>query len=133
MSTSTLNVIAAAMVWVLFEVAVAKTRTPEQDHAQRQSTDNPPVVVAPSLEAETALSSEDIRKQIKAMEEMHKKMQAAQTPAERMKLMESHRKLMQKNMAMMEQMMKMMIDRELSRCRRAAEPQPAGDQPHGYS
>ena len=38
---------------------------------------------------------------MKAMQEMHKKMQAAKTPAERSALMDEHMKLMQSGMAMM--------------------------------
>ena len=71
---------------------------------------------------------------MKAMEEMHQKMQSAKTPAEREALMDEHRKLMhsgmgmmgqmrgtggmpgmmgmhmERRMAMMEQMMRMMVD-----------------------
>jgi hypothetical protein len=40
-------------------------------------------------------------RQMKAMQEMHKKMQAAKTPAERSALMDEHMKLLQSGMTMM--------------------------------
>jgi hypothetical protein len=42
--------------------------------------------------------------QMKAMEEMHEKMQAAKTPEERQALMADHMKAMSDGMAMMDQM-----------------------------
>jgi acyl-CoA reductase-like NAD-dependent aldehyde dehydrogenase len=104
MSTPTLNVIAAAMLWVLSGTALAQTPTPKQDHSSHQSIDNPAVSAGLAPEAEKTPSSEDIDKQIRAMQEMHQKMQAAQTPAERARLMQRHRNLMQESMSMMSQM-----------------------------
>lgn len=103
MSTTALNLITAAIVLVISEIALAQTSMPRQDRPSRQSIENPAASVAVAPEAETTLRSEDIDKQIRAMKEMHQKMQTAQTPAERAKLMEEHRKLMQESMHMMSQ------------------------------
>jgi predicted neutral ceramidase superfamily lipid hydrolase len=104
MSTPTLNVIAAAMLWVLSGTALAQTPTPKTDHPSHQSIENPVIPAGLAPKAEKTPSSEDIDKQIRAMQEMHQKMQATQTPAERAKLMERHRKVMQESMSMMSQM-----------------------------
>ena len=45
-----------------------------------------------------------VDQQMKAMQDMHKKMQSAKTPAERSALMKEHMKAMQDGMAMMVQM-----------------------------
>ena len=47
------------------------------------------------------MGSPDAYRQMKAMQEMHKKMQAAKTPAERSALMDEHMKLLQSGMTMM--------------------------------
>jgi hypothetical protein len=52
----------------------------------------------------TAPSPDAFDRQMKAMEEMHQKIRAAKTPAERSALMDEHRKLMQSGMTMMQQM-----------------------------
>ncbi|KQT10854.1 hypothetical protein ASG30_08575 [Ramlibacter sp. Leaf400] len=44
---------------------------------------------------------EAFERQLKAMQDMHQRMQAARTPAERAALMDEHMKLMQSGMAMM--------------------------------
>ena len=56
--------------------------------------------------AETAPKVDPARfdQQMKTMQEMHRKMMAAKTPAERAALMREHRKVMQDGMAMMGQM-----------------------------
>lgn len=61
---------------------------------------------APSAAAadRPAASPEAFERQLKAMQDMHQRMQAAKTPAERAALMDEHMKLMQSGMAMMGQL-----------------------------
>jgi len=49
-------------------------------------------------------SADKFAEQMKKMQDMHKHMQAAKTPAERQALLDEHMKLMQSGMAMMSQM-----------------------------
>jgi hypothetical protein len=52
----------------------------------------------------TAPSTETFERQMKAMQEIHQKIQTAKTPAERAALMDEHMKLMSSSMGMMQQM-----------------------------
>ena len=58
----------------------------------------------PAPTSRSAPSPEAYERQMKAMQEMHQKMQATKTPAERAALMEEHMKLMHSGMGMMQQM-----------------------------
>ena len=57
-----------------------------------------------SSDQASKLEAAKIDQQMKAMHDMHQKMQAAKTPAERAALMKDHMKAMQDGMAMMGQM-----------------------------
>ncbi len=106
--------------------AVAQTPKTDEDH----SAHHPPgSATAPT--AVSPMAPEAIDKQMKAMQDMHQRMQSAKTPAERAALMDEHMKLMQsgmsmmgmhqqmeKRMAMVEQMMQMMVDREAAKPRK---------------
>lgn len=105
--------------------------------AQAQPAPHPPgrgpMAAAPA--PGTPLTPEALERQEKAMQDMHQRMLAAKTPAERAALMDEHMKLMQsgmhmmgqmrgrggmmgmrepmeRRMDMMEHMMQMMVDRE---------------------
>jgi len=58
----------------------------------------------PPQKSRAAPSTEAFERQMKAMQEMHQKIQAAKTPAERAALMDEHRKLMSSGMGIMQQM-----------------------------
>jgi outer membrane murein-binding lipoprotein Lpp len=58
----------------------------------------------PAAESATAVDPAKFNQQMKAMQDMHQKMMAAKTPAERAALMKDHMKTMQEGMAMMGQM-----------------------------
>jgi len=64
-----------------------------EEHSHDHSATAPVKVDAPSID-----------NQMKMMQEMHQKMMAAKTPAERAALMKEHMEVMQKGMAMMGQM-----------------------------
>ena len=125
---------------LLSGMAFAQAPKTEEDSAHHPSS-TAPAAGAPALGATP--SPEAFNQQMKAMQDMRQKMQAAKTPAERAKLMEDHMKLMQsgmamlgqmrggtacmggmmnmqmeRRMAMMEQMMQMMVDREAVRPRK---------------
>ncbi|AOG24370.1 hypothetical protein [Acidovorax sp. RAC01] len=99
-----LNIV-AGLLTTLFVAgcAVAQSPKPEDEHAGHHPGDaQSGGVTTQSAPAATAASAPDaFDRQMKAMQEMHKKMQAAKTPAERSALMEEHMKLMQSGMAMM--------------------------------
>ena len=58
----------------------------------------------PAAEAAPKVDPAKFDQQMKTMQEMHQKMMAAKTPAERAALMKDHMKVMQDGMAMMGQM-----------------------------
>jgi hypothetical protein len=58
----------------------------------------------PAAESATTVDPSKFDQQMKAMHEMHQKMMASKTPAERSALMKDHMKTMQDGMAMMGQM-----------------------------
>lgn len=79
--------------------AIAQPAKPDNDHAAHHGPGN-----APAAAAQPSRGADAYDQQMKAMQEMHQKMQAAKTPAERSRLMDEHMKLMQSGMAMMGQM-----------------------------
>lgn len=99
-----LNIV-AGLLTTLFVAgcAVAQSPKPEDEHAGHHPGDaQSGGVTTQSAPAATAASAPDaFDRQMKAMQEMHKKMQAAKTPAERSALMDEHMKLMQSGMTMM--------------------------------
>ncbi len=82
--------------------AVAQTPKADEDHSAHHPAGSPPAAAAPAQRAQTTPDAFD--RQMKAMQDMHQRMQAAKTPAERMALMDEHMKLMQSGMTMMGQM-----------------------------
>jgi hypothetical protein len=64
----------------------------------------PPPPAAPSAPRAGTPAQADLDKQFKVMQDMHEKMAAAKTPAERQALMAEHMKVMQGGMAMMGRM-----------------------------
>lgn len=94
----------AATLLVLSGMAFAQTQKTEEDHSAHHPAGNTPSAAAPAAKPDAAPAPETIDRQMKAMQDMHQKMQAANTPAERTKLMDEHMKLMRSGMAMMGQM-----------------------------
>jgi len=96
-----LNIV-AGLLTTLFVAgcAVAQSPKPEDEHAGHHPGGAQSGSVA-TQSAPAAPAPEAFDRQMKAMQEMHEKMQAAKTPAERSALMEEHMKLMQSGMAMM--------------------------------
>lgn len=86
---------------VISGCATAQTAKPDQDH----SAHHPPAVAAQKATAqpdpEGASSTQAYHRQMKAMQEMHLKMQAAKTPAELAALMKEHMQLMRAGASMM--------------------------------
>ena len=99
-----LNIV-AGLLTTLFVAgcAVAQSPKPEDEHAGHHPGEaQSGGITTQSAPAAAAASAPDaFDRQMKAMQEMHKKMQAAKTPAERSALMDEHMKLMQSGMAMM--------------------------------
>lgn len=84
--------------------ALAQAPKAEADHSAHHPPGAAPATTASGTAARTAPSPEAFDRQMKAMQDMHQRMQAARTPAERAALMDEHMKLMQSGMAMMGQM-----------------------------
>ncbi|HVL44688.1 MAG TPA: hypothetical protein VM407_07660 [Acidovorax sp.] len=103
-----LNIVAGLLTTLLMAgCAVSQAPQPADEHAGHhpggaqgglatqsgQSGQSGQSAAAPATDA--------FDRQMKAMQEMHRKMQAAKTPAERAALMDEHMKVMQSGMAMM--------------------------------
>lgn len=82
--------------------AVAQTPKADEDHSAHHPPGSPAAVATPA--PRTAAAPDAFDKQMKAMQDMHQRMQSAKTPAERAAMMDEHMKLMQSGMAMMGQM-----------------------------
>ena len=98
-----LNIV-AGLLTTLFVAgcAIAQSPKPADEHAGHHPGDTQNGVATQPAPAATAVPAPDaFDRQMKAMQEMHKKMQLAKTPAERSSLMDEHMKLMQSGMAMM--------------------------------
>jgi hypothetical protein len=81
--------------------AIAQSPKPEDEHAGHHPADAQSGGVASQPAPASTATPDAFDRQMTAMQEMHKKMQAAKTPAERSALMDEHMKLMQSGMAMM--------------------------------
>ena len=99
-----LNIV-AGLLTTLFVAgcAIAQSPKPADEHAGHHPGDaqSGGVAVQSAPAATTPPTPDAFDRQMKAMQEMHKKMQVAKTPAERSALMDEHMKLMQSGMAMM--------------------------------
>ena len=99
-----LNIV-AGLLTTLFVAgcAVAQSPKPADEHAGHHPGDaqSGGVATQSAPAATTPPAPDAFDRQMKAMQEMHKKMQAAKTPPERSALMDEHMKLMQSGMAMM--------------------------------
>ena len=99
-----LNIV-AGLLTTLFVAgcAIAQSPKPADEHAGHHPGDaqSGGVATQSAPAATTPPAPDAFDRQMKAMQEMHKKMQAAKTPAERSALMDEHMKLMQSGMAMM--------------------------------
>ena len=99
-----LNIV-AGLLTTLFVAgcAVAQSPKPADEHAGHHPGDaqSGGVATQSAPTATTPPAPDAFDRQMKAMQEMHKKMQAAKTPAERSALMDEHMKLMQSGTAMM--------------------------------
>lgn len=104
MRIPTLTATTAATLMVLSGMAFAQTQKAEENHSAHHPAGDAPPVVAPAAKPDVPPAPEAIARQMKAMQDMHQKMQTAKTAAERAKLMDEHMKLMQSGMAMMGQM-----------------------------
>jgi hypothetical protein len=89
---STLAAVAVATLAGCSSFPVSGTKQPEQHEAHHPAAETAPKVDPARFE-----------QQMKTMREMHQKMVAARTPAERTSLMKDHMKAMQDGMAMMGQ------------------------------
>lgn len=81
--------------------AIAQPAKPDEDHSAHHPPGGAPATAAAQPAPAGAPSTQAYERQMKAMQEMHGKMQAAKTPAERAALMKEHMKLMQAGMSMM--------------------------------
>ncbi len=99
-----LNIV-AGLLTTLFVAgcAVAQSPKPADEHAGHHPGDaqSGGVTTQSAPAATTQPTPDAFDRQMTAMQEMHKKMQAAKTPAERSALMDEHMKLMQSGMTMM--------------------------------
>ena len=99
-----LNIV-AGLLTTLFVAgcAIAQSPKPADEHAGHHPGDaqSGGVTTQSAPAATTQPTPDAFDRQMKAMQEMHKKMQAAKAPAERSALMDEHMKLMQSGMAMM--------------------------------
>lgn len=90
---------------VIAGCAAAPAPKAEEDHSAHHPAG---ATAAPAPQAATAdrttAAPEGLNRQLKAMQDMHRRMQAAKTPAERAALMDEHMRLMQSGMAMMGQL-----------------------------
>ena len=88
--------------------AVTQPPKAEEDYSAHHPAGSAPatatIQAAPMPTSMPNPSPDALNRQLQAMEAMHQKMQAAQTPTERAALMSEHMKLMQSGMAMMGQM-----------------------------
>ncbi len=82
--------------------AVAQTPKADEDHSAHHPPGGPPAAAAQA--PRPPATPEALDRQMKAMQDMHQRMQSIRTPAERAALMDEHMKLMQSGMAMMGQM-----------------------------
>ncbi|NDD11911.1 MAG: hypothetical protein EB072_04520 [Betaproteobacteria bacterium] len=82
--------------------AMAQAPKEGEDHSAHHPSGNAPATALPATGS--ASTPQVFERQMKSMQEMHQKMQAAKTPVERAALMDEHIKLMQSGMAMMGQM-----------------------------
>ena len=88
---------------VLAGCAAAQAPKAEEDHSAHHPAGATAAPATPAADRPAA-SPESVEHQLKAMQDMHQRMQAAKTPAERAALMDEHMKLMQSGMAMMGQL-----------------------------
>lgn len=99
-----LNIV-AGLLTTLFVAgcAIAQSPKPADEHAGHHPGDaqSGGVTTQSAPAATTQPTPDAFDRQMKAMQEMHKKMQAAKTPAERSALMDEHMKLLQSGMTMM--------------------------------
>lgn len=97
-----LNIV-AGLLTTLFVAgcAIAQSPKPEDEHAGHHPADAQSGGVASQPAPASTAAPDAFDRQMTAMQEMHKKMQAAKTPAERSALMDEHMKLMQSGMDMM--------------------------------
>lgn len=86
--------------------AVAQPGKADDEHSAHHppGSATAPTTTQPAAASQPAPAAEGFHRQMKAMQEMHQKMQAADTPAARAALMDEHMQLMQSGMAMMGQM-----------------------------
>lgn len=77
-----------------------------QDHAahHREGSGSAPAAVTESASKPRPAAADQFEQQMQMMQDMHRRMQAATTPAERQALMSEHMKLMQAGAEMMSQM-----------------------------
>lgn len=96
--------IAASTVAALAVAGCALAQTPASD--EDHSAHHPPAGAPTSQVAgpRDPVAPDAFDKQMRAMQDMHRRMQAAQTPSERGALMDEHMRLLRSGMAMMRQM-----------------------------
>lgn len=96
------TVLALALVFA-GAVAIAQVK-PEEDHSAHHPAGSAPAPAAKAPAPAGSPANDMFAEQIKKMQDIHKRMQAAKTPAERQALMDEHMKVMQSGMDMMSQM-----------------------------
>lgn len=92
----------ALSVLVVSGCAIAQAPKAEDDHSAHHPAGNATAAVMPV--PGSASAPQAFERQMKAMQDMHQKMEVAKSPAERAALMNEHMKLMQSGLAMMGQM-----------------------------
>ncbi|WP_426304847.1 hypothetical protein ACN9MJ_19010 [Acidovorax facilis] len=100
-----LNIVTGLLA-TLFVAGCAVAQSPKASdehsgHHPEGAAQSGTVAAQPAPAASVTPAPEAFDRQMKAMQEMHKRMQAAKTPAERAALMDEHMKLMQSGMVMM--------------------------------
>jgi len=81
--------------------AITQHASPHEDHSAQHPPGVAPAAAATQPAPDGAPSTQAYDRQMNAMQEMHLRMRAAKTPAERAALMSEHRQLMQAGMSMM--------------------------------
>lgn len=105
MSSKLPTLIPVTICAALLSISAIAATAPEHDHSHGQKSTAPASTVTPSTvtpPATTNFTSHE--EQMSRMSDLHEKMMAAKTPAERQKLMAENMKLMQEGMDMMKAM-----------------------------
>lgn len=105
MSSKLTTLIPAILCIAMLPVPALAASTAEHDHTHGQKSTAPASTITPSTVSAPAITNfTSYEEQMARMSDLHEKMMAAKTPAERQKLMTENMKLMQEGMDMMKAM-----------------------------